>query len=340
MAASTSFTRTYDSILSTSAARVVQKKAQDQTADEYPGLDFFMGGRGKGTQQGPKPMLPRSRKGRVVVPGGQSIRVNVRSALNDTAKYLQGNYEQAALTPQDNVTLAQYEFRQIIASITISNMELLQNQQSDTRIANLLDEKVDDAFTKARDFMSSNGIYSDGTAAGNNQITGLQAIVSTTGTLAQIARGTETYWQSNSTTTGSFAVNGLKNMATAYNTITRGSRRPDIVLTTPTVYEFYENNVVDAKRYTTSESADASFQAFLFKGVPMIFDRDVPSGKMYFLNSNVVYWVSMKGAEMAVTPFEPATVNGQLARVALIHIVGNLVSTEPRMLHELTGVTE
>lgn len=335
ISAATTISRTYDSTLSSTAARVVEKKFKDQVSDEYPTLWFFMANNLR-TQ---KPMLPRSRKGKVTVPGGQSIRVNVRTALNNTPKYLQSSFEQANTTPQQNQTLAQFEFRQILTSVTISDFELLQNQMSDTRIANILDEKIENANTSTMDFMSSQGIFSDGTASANNQITGLQAHVSTTGTLGQINRTTNTFWRSNSITSGSFAVNGLKNMAIQTNNTTRGRRHIDLLVTTQAVYEFYENNVIDQKRYVTDDIADASFGFFRFKGVPLIFDRDCPSGKMYFLNSNVVYWVAMKGGDVRMKPFVDATVNGQAARISIIHTVGNLISTEPRLLGELTGIT-
>ncbi len=317
-------------LLTATLARWVEKNWWDNISEEYPLMWYFRG------KQAQKPNLPRHRRGSVMLQGGESIRGNAMLSLNNTAKRI-ANYTPINLTPQENASIAQIEWRSIAASITIADEELLKNQASDTQITNLLTEKTKSAMTAVEDKLSSD-MFSDGTET--NQVTGLEAAVLNSGTYAQINSTTNPQWKADVTTSvGAFATNGKTNMYEMINTISFGIKKPDLLVTTQSIFESYHNTLDDQIRYTSTRVLDGAGVLLDFSGVPVIFDRDCPSGTMYALNSDNIYWVGMRGADATVKPFVDATPNGQLAKVALIHLMGNLFVNERRKLGKLTGIT-
>ena len=74
-----------------------------------------------------------------------------------------------------------------------------------------------------------------------------------------------------------------------------------------------------------------------FKGVPVIFDRDCPSGNMYFLNSKYINLVVHRDADMSTGPF--VTPENQDVSTAQILFQGNMTVNNRRMHGVMTGIT-
>ena len=117
-------------------------------------------------------------------------------------------------------------------------------------------------------------------------------------------------------------------MRTKYNDLSFGSNKPDLIITTQTVFEYYEKAMQPQERFIDTRTADAGFQNLTFKGVPVVFDRDCTSGVMYFLNSSYLNWVVHRDADISVGPF--VTPNNQDVSTAQILFQGNMTTT--RML--------
>jgi hypothetical protein len=141
-------------------------------------------------------------------------------------------------------------------------------------------------------------------------------------TVAGIDSNVETWWRNKFTASGSFATQGLDDMRTTFNNCTKGSMHPDLLVTTQTVYQYYEKILQPLERFLDQKAADAGFQNLLFKGSPIMWDEYCTAGYMYFLNSEFIHWIVDSETDFTTTPFMRP--NNQDAEVAQILTYANL----------------
>jgi hypothetical protein len=324
MPSGVSESRTWDALLTTTLANY-REKLIDNIFDVYPFLSYLNGKLGKAI---------RGDTVKRTVDGGESIVEHLLYGTNDTVKSYSGA-EQLDTTLQEGMTIARYNWKQYAVSVGITGLEK-RNNQGEAQMINLLSAKTMQAEQSLRDRMSRNA-FGDGTGNSSKDMLGLQALVSSSSTLAGIAPGTYSWWAATSTTGGSFAAQGIDDMRTTFNTISYGNDKPDSIFTTQTVFEYYEKALQPQERYVNTASGDAGFQNLTFKGVPMFFDRDCASGKMYFLNSKYLSFVVHRDADMSTGPF--VTPENQDVSTAMILWQGNLTTNNRRMLGEVTAIT-
>jgi hypothetical protein len=121
-------------------------------------------------------------------------------------------------------------------------------------------------------------------------------------------------------------VAGKKAMRTMYNTVSIGQDQPQAIITTQSVYEQYEDSLVDQIRYTNTEMADAGFQNLMFKACPITYDADqntTTTHKMDFLNFRYLRVVGHSDNWFKSTPF--VRPNNRDARTSQILCYGQLV---------------
>src|SRR5262245_65382171 len=105
-------------------------------------------------------------------------------------------YDQLLNPAIDLFNDAYYEPKMVVVPIILSMQEIL-NNQGDAEIIDVLDAYMSAGEKALEDTMDA-GIYSDGTANGGKQLTGLATavpIVNTSGTYAGIDRGTAVIWR-------------------------------------------------------------------------------------------------------------------------------------------------
>ena len=274
--------------------------------------------------------------------GGERIVQPIMYGTNTTAGSYSG-YDLLDTTPQEGIDAAEFNWKQYSASITISGEEMRKNSGSKHKIIDILDARTKQARLSLQQQLVE-GIFSDGTANGGKQLTGLEAMVSTTGTYGGITSTGNSWWQSYVS-----AVNGavtLAVMRTAFNTPTLGGKdHPNIIVTTQTQFEKYEalltsfNSVVSLNTNSegTKKLGDAGFQALEFKGVPIVWDENTTSGVMYFLNTDHMKLVVHSQANFSTTDFVKP--DNQDAKVAQILFMGNLTCDRRKSFAKLTGLT-
>lgn len=98
-------------------------------------------------------------------------------------------------------------------------------------------------------------------------------------------------------------VEGKKKMRTVYNSASIGADQTQLVLTTQSLFEGYEDSLVDQIRYTNTEMADAGFQNLAFKGAAVTYDADQVAHKMDFLNMRYLELVGHQDTWFRNTPF-------------------------------------
>jgi len=273
-------------------------------------------------------------KGRVLVEeGGVSIVEPVLYEANTTAEMYAG-YDVIALTPQEGISAANYEWKQIAASIAISGIEEAKNRGKE-QVIKLLNAKITQAEQSIQELM--NGQLFSGTGAGENMF-GINKIAATqNNVVGGIDSATETWWDPTVTNIGGAL--DLVDMGTLYNDVSKGNDVPDIIVTTQTQYEAYENLLTPLVRYQDVAKANAGFQNLMFKQTPVVFDKVCTSGHMYFLNSKYLKLTGMSGNWFNTTPFQNGVVNGVDARYALILAYGALTCSARLRQGALTGLT-
>jgi len=302
----------YDKILSTTLSNY-RKSIEDNVFNTMP-LLFWL----------------RKNNRKVVLDGGAKIIVPILYGKNETVKSYSG-YESLDVTPQEGITAAEFNWKQVAGSITISREEERKNS-GESRIVNLLNAKITQCQMSLQDALSVM-LFGDGTGNGGKDILGMGAIsadIPTNGVLGGIDRASNTWWR-NQYTEGAKTSTAfdtlLAKMRTMYNSCSKGSDHPDFIISDQSTFEGYEGQLVQYERFSDSDTADAGFENLKFKGAVVMFDPACPSdsthGKMYFLNSKYLSWTVDSQTDFITTPF--VRPENQDAKTAQILFMGNLV---------------
>ena len=230
-------------------------------------------------------------------------------------------YDSIALTPQQGISAAEYDWKQYAASIAISGIEEAKNN-GEAEIINLLEAKIMQAEESMREGFNRM-FFGDGTGNSGKNWNGLGNLIESGNTVGGInsADGQNNNWwrsyEENTTTALTLPI-----MANAYNSVSVGNDHPDTILTTQLLFEKYESLLTPNLRFTDTKTADAGFQNLLFKAAPIMYDVHAPAGNMFFLNSKYITLVGHTGKWFQQTEFvRPEDLD---ARFALIMCYGNL----------------
>ena len=272
-------------------------------------------------------------KGRIrMLNGGTKIVEPLIYGLNDTVGSYSG-YDSLALTPQEGISAAEFEWRQYAASISISGIEEAKNN-GDQEIINLLEAKIMQAEESMREGFNTM-FFGDGTGNSSKNWNGLGNLVESGNTVGGIDSSTYTWWKSYEENTSTALT--LAQMSTAYNSVSVGNDHPDTLLTTQTLFEKYEALLQPNLRYTDTKTADAGFQNLLFKSAPVMYDTGCTAGTFYFLNSKYLTLVGHTSKWFDQTAFiRPEDLD---ARYALIMCYGNLTVRNRAKQGKLTAKT-
>jgi len=328
---SRSETRSIDAFLTTTLAEY-GRTLHDNIFDDVPLLSYLNGKLGKALAgRGPDSQIKK------VLNGGERIIEPLLYGRNSTVDSYSGS-EMLDTTLQDGITNAAYDWAQYSVAIGIEGIQK-RNNKGRHALVNLLQAKTTQAEMTIQERLNSDA-YKDGTGNNSKNILGLGGHISATATTGGLAPATHTWWKSEVTASvGAFATYGISKMRTMTNTLTIGNISPDMIVTTQDVYEAFENELTDQRRYTDSKVGDVGFENLVFKNQPIIFDRDCTSGFMYFLNRRYMKWVVHAEADLKMADPGFQTPIGQDVSTALILFQGNMTVNNRRRLGVLTGIT-
>jgi hypothetical protein len=258
------------------------------------------------------------------ISGGESIVVPLRYAKNATVAGYSG-YGTLDTTPQETNTAAKYNWKQVGGTVAISGKEVRQNSGKE-QVINLLKEKVSVLEDSVKEYMNGK-LFAASTTDSGTDPHGLATIVATSGTVGGIAKATYSWWQSQTGTAASFAANGLAEMRNIFNdcSVYSAGDHPDFIITTQTVFEYYEGVLQPQERFQDSKTADGGFQNLLFKGVPLTWDPNCTASKMYFLNTKYLKLAVHKDADFNFSEFQEP--ENQDAKVAKMIWMGELCAS-------------
>ncbi len=133
------------------------------------------------------------------------------------------------------------------------------------------------------------------------------------------------------TGTAPYAVNIKTDMTNLYNTIGQNKKYPNLMLTTQTLFEAYENygeEKTHVVKSTAGKLLDLGFEVLHFKGHPMIWGSGVDSGTVMMLDTDFIEMVYDPIMWFDMTNFKDIDLMD--ARVAHILCALNMFTTQPR----------
>ena len=317
--AATSTTETWDAAW-TLTMRAKRKELTDNFFDAYPTLDMFRSGGALVTDN-----------------GGKEIQADVMYAGN-SAQYFSG-YDVLNTDAVDGVTAAFYPFRYAAVPITINFTEEQENRKKDSAMS-LLEAKTRQSMLPLRDQINTS-LYS---AQTGKAPLGFQDIIadapaSSPTTLGGITISGNSWWQNkanNATADTSFTTivntnfyEGMVRMSTTWNDVSEGNEQPTNIFTTNSIYADFEEifEGTGYQRLSGKDSPGVDGRLPSFRGIPVQYDRDCGTGRMYFLNTNYLKMHMQSGMNFSKTPFRENS--NQLAKVAFI-VVGLQIVTNNR----------
>jgi len=235
--------------------------------------------------------------------GGTAIVQELEYSENGTFTRYSG-YDVLNISPSDVFTAAQFSITQAAVAVSISGLEMLQNDGKE-RMIPLLESRIANAEKTMANNLS-NDCYSDGTASGGKQIGGLQLLVAdvnNSGTVGGISAATWGFWQdyvasfaSNSLTPGAATIQTMMNRV--WLNVTRGNDRPDLFISDNTYFRYYWESLQAIQRITSTDKGMAGFQALKFMDADVVFDggfQGTSAGNVSALGSGGS-WLSGSGA--------------------------------------------
>ena len=317
--AATSTTETWDAAW-TLTMRSKRKELTDNFFDAYPTLDMFRSGGALVTDN-----------------GGKEIQCDLMYGSNQS-QYFSG-YDVLNTDAVDGITAAFYPFRYAAVPITINYTEEMENRKSDSAMK-LLAAKTEQSMLSLRAQINSS-LYSAQTGKAPLGFQDLIADAPGTSptTLGGITVSSNTWWKNksnNATADTSFVTinnthfyEGMLRMSTTWNDVSEGNEQPTNIFTTNAIYADFEE-IFEGTGYQRLSSKDApgvDGRLPSFRGIPVQYDRDCGTGRMYFMNTKYLKMHMQAGMNFAKTPFkEPSN---QMAKVGFI-VVGLQITTNNR----------
>ena len=239
-------------------------------------------------------------KGRVdTADGGRTIVQEIEYQENGTFKRYAG-YDLLNIAPSDVLTAAEYDWKQAVAAISISGLEMMQNSGKEVMIK-LLAARIKNAQKTLRNNIALD-CYSDGTADGGKQIGGLAAAVSSTpltGTYGGINAANWTFWQNQKyagVADGGGAVSATNiqgYMNKLWFKTVRGADHPDLIVADNNYYGFYLASLQSIQRITSDKMAQAGFTSLKYMNADVVLDGafggGAPASQMFFLNTDYIF---------------------------------------------------
>jgi hypothetical protein len=282
--------------------------------------------------------------------GGERIVIPLEYGKNTTIKSMTSGYDVVDTTPQEGMTSAYYQWKEIAGSTSISNKELAMNQGRN-KILDLLQKKANNTEMSFTEVIEQMIVGAVSAGNGGHDLSPLYTLVSKdgTGTIGGIVAGTYTWWknrykQSAATTFETF----IREIAHLYNECSRGGSKngkrkaPDMILCDQYYYETY----IGAARskgqimLVNEPVANLGFGGAKYLGATLMWDEYMPDiytgtantapdsysptySSGMFINSEFLEFVVCKGQDFVVGPFiQP---ENQKAKTSILYLMGEIV---------------
>ena len=238
---------------------------------------------------------------------------------------------------QEGIDAATYDWVNYYAGVSISKDDELKNN-GEFAVKKLIKSKIRQAERTLKEKIELD-LHTG--AGGTTAVVGMQSLVAGSGTVGDISGTTETFWRAYvEATGGALSVAYIRDMVNDIDSLPGDS--VSLLETTVTLHAKYESLLtanLQMNVTTTKEMkrlGDAGFATLGFRGIPMVYNRFVPSGEMYAISPSLKM-IQHKDANFDVLPMEK--VSGQMVYEQFILQTMALVTDNRRKLGKLTGKT-
>lgn len=287
-----------------------------------------------------------NREGQIIkIGGGVKIQEALVGATNGNTQSYSGS-DSLAIAETEEVTSALYDWKQLASTVTVNGLEEAQNAGEEAFL-DLLNVKIEVARESVVAKMNTM-FHADGTGNSGKDMDGLANLIAQNATAVggiDPSDADNTWWQSqlhDATDSGAFAhtsstVIDRQMLTNVYNDASVGGDTPKFALTTQILHEHYESLLQANVRHMDASLADAGFQAIEFKGKPIVFDEEMPTGSFYWINPKYLRLKVHKNRYFKAGPFiQP---NDQDIRTMKLLTYGNLTINSRRHQGVITGLT-
>jgi len=275
------------------------------------------------------------RKGNKKPATGRSIVQELEYAENSTVGWYSGA-ETFDVSPSETFTAAEFAYKQLVGSVTITGLEEIQNSGKEA-VHNLLRSRIRNLEKSLKNTVAT-ALYATGTGNSGKEIGGLQLLVAdvNTNTVGGISGSTYSWWRNyvydfstNTVTPSATTIQSAMN--TAWISTIRGADKPDIIVASQNYYQFYLESLQTQQRFADDKGAGAGFTSLMYMGnCPVVYDDQCPASHMYMLNTDYIFMRPAKGKEFKPLG-ERASIN-QDAMVMPVTWAGNMTISN-RSLH-------
>ena len=267
--------------------------------------------------------------------GGNKILQELSFAENSNAGWYSG-YDLLPVGVSDVLSAAEFDIKQAAVPVVISGLEMLQNSGREKMI-DLLEARMSVAESTLSNLICE-GLYSDGTANGGKEITGLDLAIPVnpaTGTYGGIDRATWTFWRSIvSSGVALTAANIQQAMNGVWADLVRGKENPDLIVMDNTLWETYVASLQSQQRFHQAEVGDLGFPTLKFMGTDVCLDGGIggnaTAGTAYFLNTDYIHYRPHSNRNMVPLSPDRRYATNQDAEVHILAWAGNLTSSGSR----------
>lgn len=253
------------------------------------------------------PLFYRMREKGIKYDGSLSIKQPLVHTATGSVTAFSG-YDILPTAPTDQITAAEFSWRQYAATVTISGEEELKNSGKDG-IMNLLELKKDIAALSLEDTL---GTDLQGSNTGGKSIDGLASILSTTTTYGGIAVADMATWVAKVPTLATAGTLTKYEFQKAMGQATVGNDKPTIAITRQSVYDKIWSLWEGQQRFENTQKGDAGFTTMTVNGLDVVVDSHVTGSDgasqtnwLEFLNERYLHMFIHKDYNFKAVPIPP-----------------------------------
>lgn len=255
---------------------------------------------------------------------GEKYKVNYKYQKSDAMGWYtgMGNFN---TTQQKNLVQMSWTPASMYASATLPYLDLAINKSNPVMNmeAYQMQSAMDDMIDQIGD-----AFYGDGSA---NKCDGLDNIIddqTVSANYAGLARAT--YAGLNADVTSSVGSLSLETISASIDAATVGSKQPNIIITTPTLWRVIEDllfpsltstyGAAGSKRGIITRFGEAGagqalqglagYTAFWYRSIPIVKDEKCPSGDIWYVNGDVTYWTGLAHPKHGMVNLGSDTIEG------------------------------
>lgn len=248
---------------------------------------------------------------------------------------------------QDDITRAVYDIKVVAGSIVLSQVEQAMNAGDKEKLIDYVEEKKMSAEVAMSEVLGDQLFNTAVTASGSDNFDSIPYLINTVPTAQTDVGGidssasSQTFWRNyvHATAVTAFGTSqaGINAMDLVLNNSTYGRQGPKIIITTKAVYTLYNLALTANVRYSKLEDGDAGFKNLLYATLPVMFDDNCPTGRMYFIDTDSLKLQVLSQGNMVMSAFEQA--HNQLVSIALMSLMGNLTCGSRRTQGVIASIT-